>query len=123
MCTCNNNPFQVLTTAVAVSGSNLVLTIPDGTYLNCRNYLLRLAQDMPSTATNLMSVVIQIGTGTTLYPLRQKSGHNVYATQLKTRRNYVVHVAADSGEFVAIRGWFNNCNCGTVTSLPVATGG
>ena len=110
MCNCNNNPFQILTTSVAISGSNLVLTIPDGTYLNCRNYLLRLAQDIPSAAT-------------TLYSFRQKSGHNVYATQLKTRRNYVVHVAADSGEFVAIRGWFNNCNCGTVTSLPVATGG
>lgn len=107
----------VLTTAVAVSGGNLVLTIPTGTYNNCSNMVLRLAQDIPLNATNLMPVVIQIGAGTTLYPVRQKFGHNLYATQIKTRRNYMLHVAADSSTFVLIHGFLNNCNCGAVASL------
>lgn len=116
-----NNPNVVLTTAVAVSGSNLVLTIPSGTYANCYNFILRLAQSVPLTATNLMPVVIQIGTGETLYPLRQKAGHNVYANQLKARRNYMVHTAADTATFTLLHGILNTCNCGTVESLPVPT--
>ena len=79
--------------------------------------MLRLAQDIPLNATNLMPVVIQIGAGTTLYPVRQKSGHNLYATQIRTRRNYMLHVAADAGAFTLIHGCLNNCNCGAVASL------
>lgn len=121
MCNCNQN--TVLTTAVAVSGTNLVLTIPNGVYNNCYTFKLRLAQDIPLTATNLMPVVIQIGSGATLYPLRQKSGHNIYATQLRTRRNYLIHTAADTATFTLIHGILNNCNCGAVASLPVPTTG
>lgn len=113
-----NNQNAILTTNVAVVGTNLVLTIPAGSYKNCANMILRLAQDMPLTATNLMPVVIQIGDAATLYSVRQKSGHNVYATQIRTRRNYVLHVAADTGEFTFIRGILNNCNCGIVPALP-----
>lgn len=87
------------------------------TFNNCSNMMLRLAQDIPLNATNLMPVVIQIGVGTTLYPVRQKSGHNLYATQIRTRRNYVLHVAADSSTFTLIHGCLNNCNCGAVASL------
>ena len=84
----------ILTTNVAVVGTNLVLTIPAGTYQNCG-----------------------------LYPVRQKSGHSIYANQLKTRRNYVLHVAADTGTFTLIRGILNTCNCGTTAALPVPTTG
>lgn len=54
---------------------------------------------------------------TELYPVRQKSGHNLYATQIRTRRNYVLHVAADSSTFTLVHGCLNNCNCGAVASL------
>ena len=86
MATCNCR--TILTTAVAVSGSNLVLTIPAGTYENCVRYCIRIAQDIPSTATNLMPVVIKIGTGATLYNVNRKCGHHLYANQVRTRRNY-----------------------------------
>lgn len=120
MCNCNEQNV-ILATAVAVSGNNLVLTIPNGTYPNCYNFPLRLAQSVPLTATNLMPVVIQIGTGTTLYPLRQKAGHNVYANQLRARRNYVIHTAADTATFTLLHGILSTCNCGVVESLPVQT--
>lgn len=120
---CNMCCNTILTTAIAVSGANLVLNVPSGTYINARNFVLRLAQDIPLTATNLMPVVIQIGSGATLYPLRQKCGHNVYANQLKTRRNYLIHTAADSATFTVLRGYFNALNAGTVASLPVASSG
>lgn len=61
--TCNCR--TILTTAVAVVGNNLVLTIPAGQYDNCEVYRIRIAQSIPSTVTNLMPVVIEIGTSST----------------------------------------------------------
>lgn len=117
LCNCST----ILTTAVAVDDDELVLTIPDATYKNCREYIVRIAQDIPSTATNLMPVVIQIGSGTTLYHVIRKCGHYLYANQVKTRRNYVLLVAADSGQFVLTKGFICIPNCGAVTGLPVET--
>lgn len=119
MATCNCR--TILTTAVAVSGDNLVITIPEGTYANCENYVIRIAQDIPSTATNLMPVVIKIGTGATLYNVNRKCGHHLYANQVRTRRNYSLLVAADSATFVLECGYICTCNCGTVASLPAPT--
>lgn len=48
---------------------------------------------------------------------QQKYGHNLYATQIRTRRNYVLHVAAGSSTFTLVHGCLNNCNCGAVASL------
>lgn len=39
------------------------------------------------------------------------------APQIRTRRNYVLHVAADSSTFTLIHGCLNNCNCGAIASL------
>lgn len=47
MATCNCR--TILTTAVAVSGDNLVITIPEGPYANCENYVIRIVQDIPTT--------------------------------------------------------------------------
>lgn len=105
------------TTAVAVSGTNLVLTIPQGTYVNNKCFWLNVAQAIPTTITQYMPVVVQIGTGETLYPVRTRCGHNVYANQLKTGRFYLMITAADSGTFI-LHGWLNTCNIGNVNSLP-----
>ena len=110
-----------MTPAVAVSGSNLVLTIPAGTYENCVRYCIRIVQDIPSTATNLMPVVIKIGAGATLYNINRRCGHRLYANQVRTRRNYALRVAADSATFVLECGYVASCNCGIVTGLPVVT--
>ena len=108
----------ILTTAVAVSGTNLVLTIPETTFNNCQSYCIRIAQDIPATATNLMNVAIQIGTATTLYPIVRKCGHYLYANQVRTRRNYLLLVAADTQRFVLINGLICASNCGTITTIP-----
>lgn len=112
---------DILTTSVSVVANTLVLTVPASTFVNCQQYTIRLAQDIPATATNLMPVVIQIGTGTTQYPFVKKCGHNVYANQLRTRRRYTVLTAADTARFVLCAGQLCGQNCGTVASLPVPT--
>ena len=120
MCTCK----AILTTAVAVTGTTLVLTVPATSFNNCEKYLIRIAQDIPATATNLLNVVVQVGAETTTYPIIRRCGHYVYANQVRTRRNYCLLTAADSGQFVLL----NDCalcgnNSGAVTVIPVVTGG
>ena len=112
---------EILTTAVAVTAGNLVLTLPASTFTNCCQYVIRIAQDIPATATNLMPVVIQIGTDATQYPLVRKCGHNVYANQVKTRCRYVVSVAADTARFVLCNGFLRIENCGAIVSIPAPT--
>ena len=56
MATCNCR--TILTTDVAVTGNNLVLTIPEGTYVNCENYVIRVAQDIPSPANNKFDTML-----------------------------------------------------------------
>ena len=119
MATCNCR--TILTTAVAVSGDHLVITIPEGTYANCENYVIRIAQDIPTTATNLMPVMLVIGSAATQYPILRRCGHHLYANQIRTRRNYVLKVAADTGSFIFVGGYICTCNCGTVASLPAPT--
>ena len=108
----------ILTTAVAVSGTNLVLTIPETTFNNCQSYCIRIAQDIPATATNLMNVAIQIGATATLYPIVRKCGHYLYANQVRTRRNYLLLAAGDTQRFVLVNGFICASNCGTVTTIP-----
>lgn len=110
---------EILTTAVAVTGGNLILTLPASTFTNGCQYVIRIAQDIPATATNLMPVVFQIGTATTQYPFVKKCGHNVYANQVRTRRRYTILTAADTARFVLCEGQLCGHNCGAVTQLPV----
>lgn len=109
---------EILTTAVAVVDDTLVLTLPQATFQNCCQYVIRIAQAIPATATNLMPVVIQIGTDTTQYPLVRKCGHNVYANQVKPRCRYAVKVAADTARFVLWDGFLRVENCGAIVSIP-----
>lgn len=117
--TCNCR--TILTTAVAVVGNNLVLTIPAGQYDNCEVYHIRIAQSIPSTVTNLMPVVIEIGTSSTQYPVIRRCGHHLYANQVRTRRHYELKVAADTGLFVVVSSNLCTRNCGTITHIPVTT--
>lgn len=116
--TCNCK--TILTTAVTISGNNLVLTVPAMTFENCRDYIIRIAQDIPLTATNLMNVAIKIGTAPTLYAVVRKCGHNLYANQLRTRRNYSLKVAADVQRFVLMCGEVKCSNCGTIATIPAS---
>lgn len=97
---CNKCNNFVATTAVTVSGTNLVLTIPSNNYRNDSNVCICVAQALPSGVTSALTVVVQIGTNQTLYPLRTACGHNVYGDQIFSRRMYCTKVATDSGTFV-----------------------
>ena len=93
---CNN---IVVSTEVAISDGNMVITIPEATYTNNQHLCILIAQTIPASATPL-PVVIQITGNTAIIPFRTICGHNVYSDQLRTRTIYPAYAATDSQTFV-----------------------
>ena len=86
----------VLSTAIAFTGGNLVVTIPEGSYNNGEKYCIVLAQSIPNTTTITAPVMIQIGTGTTLYPLENRCCAQVTACGVRTRTKYATRVVTSA---------------------------
>lgn len=93
---CNN---LVISTSVAISGTEMVITIPQATYTNNQKLCILIAQTLPVSTTPL-PVTIQINGSETTIPFRTICGHNVYSDQLRTRTIYPVYAATDSQTFV-----------------------
>lgn len=122
---CNLCDNLVISDSVTVSGTNLAIDIPAGTYGDDCTYCIVVAQAIPSTATIYMPVVITIGgVTTTTYPLVDKCCNPVTACGIRTRRRYKVKVST-----TATGGSFKLCNGNAVccapsnnlSSLPVAS--
>lgn len=86
----------VISTSVAFTGGNLVITIPAGNYEDGEKYCLVIAQTIPQTATINAPVVIQIGTGTQQYPLVSRNCSQVTACGVRTRTRYATRVQTNS---------------------------
>lgn len=82
----------IISTAVAFTGGNLVITIPAGSYSNNCKYCIVIAQAIPAATTINAPVVIRIGTGTQLYPLVKCNCRPVTACGVRTRTKYSVCV-------------------------------
>lgn len=83
----------IISTAVAFTGGNLVITIPDGSYQNGEKYCIVVAQAIPTTTTINAPVVVQIGTGTELYPLTKCNCAQATACSIRTRTKYSTRVS------------------------------
>lgn len=73
-----------------------MVTIPEGSYNNGEKYCIVLAQSIPNTTTITAPVMIQIGTGTTLYPLENRCCAQVTACGVRTRTKYATRVATSA---------------------------
>jgi hypothetical protein len=82
----------VLTSSITVSGTNLVINIPAGSYADETNYCIITAQNIPSAATINMPVVVTIGAGTAQYPLVKCDCSQVTACGISSRTRYAVRV-------------------------------
>lgn len=78
----------IISTAVAFTGGNLVITIPEGAYNECEKYCIVIAQSIPTTTTITAPVYIQIGTGAVLYPLQKCDCAQATACSIRTRTKY-----------------------------------
>jgi len=91
--TCRICPRLAISTAVAITDGNLVITIPENTYQNGEKVCIVVAQTIPADATITTPVVIQIGDGDALYPLTNRCCAQVTACALRTRTKYSTRVA------------------------------
>lgn len=94
--TCRLCNRLIISTAVAFTGGNLVVTIPAGNYVDGEKYCIVIAQAIPQTATINAPVVIQIGTGTQQYPLTDRCCRPVTACGVRTRTRYATRVQTNS---------------------------
>lgn len=86
----------VLSTAVAFTDGNLVLTIPANTFQNGEKVCIVVAQSIPAETTINAPVVIQIGEGTEQYPLTTRCCAQVSACGIRTRTRYATRVITSS---------------------------
>lgn len=82
----------IISTAVAFTGGNLVITIPAGAYNDNCDYCIVVAQSIPIATTINAPVVIQIGTGTQLYPVNRCDCTPLTACGIRTRTKYRMRV-------------------------------
>lgn len=78
----------IISTSVTFTGGNLIITIPAGSYQNCCEYCIVVAQSIPAATTINAPVFIQIGTGTVLYPLNKCDCSQATACSIRTRTKY-----------------------------------
>lgn len=93
---CNLCPNLVISQSVNFTDGNLVIVVPSGTYENGRKICIVIAQIIPEATTITAPVMIQIGTGTTLYPLENRCCAQVTACGIRTRTKYATRVATSA---------------------------
>ena len=119
----------IISTAVAFTGGNLVITIPAGAYNECEKYCIVVAQSIPTTTTITAPVYIQIGTGAVLYPLQKCDCAQATACSIRTRTKYSTCVVTTptGGSFRLLGNLYcapnNNLRSinGTAPSAPAST--
>lgn len=86
----------IISTAVTYTAPNLVITIPEGSYEDGEKYCIVVAQAIPAETPIVAPVVIQIGTGTELYPLDRCDCSQATACNIRTRTRYSTKVVTDA---------------------------
>ena len=88
----------VISTAVAFTGGNLVITLPPDSFRNGEKVCIVIAQAIPEETTINAPVVIQIGTGTEQYPLTTRCCAPVTACGVRTRTKYATRVVTSAAD-------------------------
>lgn len=121
---CANCRNFIPTTAIAIVGNKLRLTIPAGTFTNHQRVCIRFSQPIPTLPAAPIPVMIQSGTST--FNIILKSGNFLYTDQLEKFCCGVVvpnqilslRYASDSQQFVYDG---KRCLCRTKFQFPSTT--
>lgn len=85
-----------ISTAVAFTGGNLVITLPADSFRDGEKVCIVIAQTIPADTTITAPVVIQIGEGTEQYPLTTRCCAQVSACGIRTRTRYATRVVTSA---------------------------
>ena len=86
----------VISTAVAFTDGNLVITLPADTFADGEKVCIVIAQTIPTETTINAPVMIQIGDGTEMYPLTTRCCAQVSACGVRTRTRYATRVVTSA---------------------------
>lgn len=86
----------VISTAVAFTDGNLVITLPADTFADGEKVCIVIAQTIPAETTINAPVMIQIGDGTEMYPLTTRCCAQVSACGVRTRTRYATRVVTSA---------------------------
>ena len=85
-----------ISTAVAFTGGNLVITLPADSFRDGEKVCIVFALTIPAETTITAPVVIQIGEGTVQYPLTTRCCAQVSACGVRTRTRYATRVVTSA---------------------------
>ena len=85
-----------ISTAVAFTDGNLVVTLPADSFRNGEKVCIVIAQTIPADTTITAPVVIQIGEGAEQYPLTTRCCAQVSACGIRTRTRYATRVVTSA---------------------------
>ena len=85
-----------ISTAVAFTDGNLVVTLPADSFRDGEKVCIVIAQTIPADTTITAPVVIQIGEGTEQYPLTTRCCAQVSACGVRTRTRYATRVVTSA---------------------------
>lgn len=98
---CKLCPRLIISEDVTFEAPNLIINLPAGSYNNCEQYCIVVAQAIPAETTITAPVFVTIGDGTELYPLNRCNGIQATACGIRTRTRYAtcVNTTATGGAF------------------------
>ena len=101
MSICKLCPRLIISDSVTFTAPNLIIDIPVGSYNDCQQYCIVVAQAIPAETTLTAPVFVTICGGTELYPLTRCNGVQATAAGIRSRTKYktVVRTTANSGSF------------------------
>lgn len=107
--------------SVTVTGTSLVVNIPQANYDDCEKLCIAILQEIPTTATRGLPVVITIGTNATEYSLIRCNGTPVTQEYIAQGNIYraIVQTTVTSAVF-RVLGCLSAA-CVNLASIPVAT--
>ena len=116
---CSKCYYLVKSTAIAISGTDLQITIPTTTLQNGQPLCVVLAQSIPSGVTADMPV--QIVDGTSTLNVTTCSGNYLYADQIACRKVLRTRIATDSLVARLTNSSCVRCTNHTFPTLPTTT--
>lgn len=94
---CKECERKVYVSDITFAAGTLTLNFPDTmSYVNGCKYCFVLTTTLPDAATVNAPVVVTVGDGTTEFPLLDRCGAQVVASQLRTRRRNPFRVSTTS---------------------------
>ena len=116
---CHQCPYLVKSTAIAIVGTALQITIPTMTLTNQQPLCVVLAQSIPSGVTADMNV--QIVDGTSTLNVVTCSGNFLYADQIACRKVLRMRIATDTLIAKLCNNSCIRCTSHEFPTLPVTT--